>query len=110
MLWTFLHLWGLVLTITGDIDPITKIGNDLNDTSLWEVDDVKKGKKGCKRVYVFSETDSIVPHDAVRLRSREAREKGWDVVLEEFRGSRHVAHALSDKERYWKIVKDVMED
>lgn len=103
LLWIILYIWLIVVSVTGILDPITKIGNDLNDTTLWNVGG------GSKRVYIFSDSDLIVPRVAVQQRSQEAMGKGWEVKEEQFVGSRHVAHALIDRERYWKIVKEALD-
>ncbi|KAK4688209.1 hypothetical protein P7C73_g1911, partial [Tremellales sp. Uapishka_1] len=101
LLWIFLHAWRISLSLAGLSDPIIRIGDDLVDTTLW--------KGSGRRVFIFSENDLMVPHQAVRERAKEARERGWDVGEEEFMGSKHVAHVLVDKERYWKVVRETLE-
>lgn len=58
------------------------------------------------RTYIYSNTDKICPAKVVECDAAEAREKGFNVRLERFEGSGHVAHIRVDADRYWRIVKE----
>ena len=69
---------------------------------------------GVRRVYIYSESDELVPWRHVEMHAMEARDafekrrsgSGLKLVkLEKFGGSRHVGHVVVDAERYWGIVK-----
>lgn len=73
-----------------------------------------------ERAYIYSEEDKLIPWRDVETHAAEAEgglrggsssseEKGAGeqqerVKLEKFMGSGHVAHAMADAERYWRIV------
>ncbi|KAA1467162.1 hypothetical protein DENSPDRAFT_832139, partial [Dentipellis sp. KUC8613] len=61
------------------------------------------------RLYVYSEHDKLVPCDSVRAHVREAKGRGYEVAVEEFGDSAHVAHARTDPKRYWAAVKSIWE-
>ncbi|KAK5078220.1 hypothetical protein LTR64_003373 [Lithohypha guttulata] len=75
-------------------------------------------QEGLKRVYIYSDTDELVPWTHVEAHAQEAKEvlrsnRGEEaaklVQLEKFVGSKHVAHAVMDGERYWNIVQQLWE-
>lgn len=68
----------------------------LNDSSLIS--------KECRRCYVYSKTDDLIPWKDVEGHADDAEERGWIVEKERFEGSEHVAHMRLDPQRYWKIV------
>ncbi|CAA7262229.1 unnamed protein product [Cyclocybe aegerita] len=59
------------------------------------------------RLYVYSEADRVVLAKHVKRAIEEAIEKGYDVRVERFEKSAHVAHARADPERYWKAVEEL---
>lgn len=74
---------------------------------------------GVRRVYIYSESDQLVPWQHVEMHAEEARNvldkraggSGEErVKLEKFVGSRHVSHIMIDAERYWRIVKTLWAD
>lgn len=62
------------------------------------------------RAYIYSKEDTMVAMTAVKRHVEESRALGWKVRDEEFKGSKHVAHMMLDRERYWEIVKAVWSD
>ncbi|KAI0007838.1 hypothetical protein F4779DRAFT_628893 [Xylariaceae sp. FL0662B] len=58
------------------------------------------------RTYIYGSADKICPPRAVESDVAEATKKGFDVRLERFDGSGHVAHIRVDPDRYWRIVKE----
>ncbi|RSL54591.1 hypothetical protein CEP54_009777 [Fusarium duplospermum] len=62
------------------------------------------------RSYVYSRVDPLVPHFIVEEHVKDARDKGYAVLHQvDFGDSDHVAHARTNPERYWKIVKETWE-
>jgi hypothetical protein len=59
-----------------------------------------------RRTYIYSNADKLVDDAMVEEHARIAREKGYDVRLERFEGTEHVAHIRGDEDRYWRIVKE----
>ncbi|KAH8886292.1 hypothetical protein GQ53DRAFT_809825 [Thozetella sp. PMI_491] len=63
-----------------------------------------------RRTYMYSDVDKIVSKTAIETHADEAEAKGFIVWRRElFEGSGHVAHAKSDPERYWRVVKETWE-
>jgi len=62
------------------------------------------------RLYIYSDTDELVRHDAVAEHITQAKVLGLNVRAEYFKGSQHVAHARKDQDRYWAAVKQVWAD
>ncbi|PVH91946.1 hypothetical protein DM02DRAFT_620225 [Periconia macrospinosa] len=62
-----------------------------------------------RRVYIYSPADTIVAYRDVESHAKEAKAKGFSVVLEKYEGSAHVAHVRKDESRYWQIVKKTWE-
>lgn len=58
-----------------------------------------------RRLYVYSKEDDMVDWKAVEDHAREAKERGFGVRLEMFKGSGHAAHMLIDGKRYWGSVE-----
>lgn len=63
-----------------------------------------------RRVYIYSSTDALTDYKDVETHAAEAKNKGFSVALEKYKGSAHVAHLREDADRYWEIVRRVMED
>lgn len=82
-------------------NPIEGVRARMNDSRLFE--------RGKERVYIYSKADKLVDWEWVEASARDAEKQRWGIRLEEFRGSKHVAHAVGDKERYWKIVSDTLQ-
>ncbi|OAL37107.1 hypothetical protein AYO20_03584 [Fonsecaea nubica] len=65
----------------------------------------------CRRVYIYSQADALIPGGDVELHAREAAHVlpgGPDMVrLEDFVVSRHVGHVLADPVRYWAIIASI---
>lgn len=59
------------------------------------------------RVYVYSKEDLMVPSYSVEEHIAVAKShQGYPVTAEIFHRSPHVAHAKTDPERYWAIVRN----
>lgn len=101
LLWISVWIMLLVLIYTtrgmGGQDPVTRAHQDLNDDELFG-----KGR----RTYVYSETDVMVPFKGIERHATEAERRRWDVREEKFVGGKHVAHAVVDPERYWRVVRE----
>lgn len=102
ILWIYLGMYWTYKTLFGVENPIQVVRDRLNDTRLYKVGEDEE------RVYIYSKTDQLVPWDSVESSANEAEKKGWEIKLEMFQGSKHVAHAVVDKERYWKTVSDTL--
>ncbi|KAI0490143.1 hypothetical protein F4859DRAFT_523953 [Xylaria cf. heliscus] len=59
-----------------------------------------------RRTYIYSNDDKICPSTSVETHAAKAISKGFDVKLELFKESGHVAHMRSDPDRYWRIVEE----
>lgn len=97
----FLIVTMLADMVKGSKDSIMIMRAELNDTGLFEGD--------TKRLYFFSDSDQVILDKDVRVHAEEAREKSWDVTLEEFRGTAHVSHMMGDASRYWAAIKKAWE-
>ncbi|KAH8904088.1 hypothetical protein BR93DRAFT_162340 [Coniochaeta sp. PMI_546] len=62
-----------------------------------------------RRSYCYSEEDLPIPWRGIERHAARARERGFEARLEKFGGSLHVAHMVSDPERYWRIVRETWE-
>lgn len=62
-----------------------------------------------RRVYIYSDIDSLTDYNDVEAHAAEAKTKGFSVALEQYEGSAHVSHLRQDEKRYWDIVKRVIE-
>lgn len=79
--------------------------------SFWSKAHNDKGSnKEVRRVYIYSKEDTLVQSSSVEAHAADAKEKGFDVQLEHFGGSGHIAHTRVDGDRYWRIVRDTWED
>lgn len=61
--------------------------------------------KATPRLYLYSDTDLVIPSEAVEEHIAEAKQEGFDVQAELFHGSAHVSHARKDPERYWGAIR-----
>lgn len=81
------------------------------ETHVWGEahNDPARVRETC-RAYIYSEADKFVDHRAVEEHADNAEKVGYLVVRrDKFPDSQHVAHARSDPERYWSVVKDTWE-
>ena len=95
--------WLLYLTIRREILGIKIVveivWKALNDPELIDVK--------AKRLYSYSNADLMVAWEDVREHAAIARAAGWDVREEEFPGSKHVALAVAEPERYWRLIEEL---
>lgn len=71
--------------------------------------DQSKARETC-RSYAYSESDDMVLYQGVEEHADDAEAKGFRVLRrEKFPGSLHVAHARSDPEKYWRLVRETWE-
>ncbi|KAJ6594364.1 hypothetical protein B0H19DRAFT_1095171 [Mycena capillaripes] len=57
------------------------------------------------RVYIYSETDKMVPFTSVEQHLSTIKgNPSFDVAAEKFDGSQHIQHERKDSERYWNAV------
>ncbi|KAI0146365.1 hypothetical protein GGR57DRAFT_494229 [Xylariaceae sp. FL1272] len=63
-----------------------------------------------RRVYIYSHVDALIDSSAIEAHAADAQAKGYSVTLEKYENSAHVALVRTDESRYWKIVRQVMED
>ncbi|KAL8686617.1 MAG: hypothetical protein Q9218_006982 [Villophora microphyllina] len=76
--------------------------------TLWQGLSNPEEVKETKRVYIYSDVDDMVPRNDIEDHGVEARQKGFDVEMENFVGTGHVAHMkLGNGERYWGIVDEL---
>jgi pimeloyl-ACP methyl ester carboxylesterase len=61
------------------------------------------------RLYIYSDNDEMVSDEDVEWHAKLAKEAGYVTYLEKFVGSKHVAHMLQDKERYWRVIQELWE-
>ncbi|KUJ15088.1 uncharacterized protein LY89DRAFT_588758 [Mollisia scopiformis] len=81
------------------------------ETHVWggAHNDPARVRETC-RAYVYSETDQFVQYRAVEKHADDAETKGFVVVRrDKFPNSAHVAHARSNPDRYWSLVKETWE-
>lgn len=108
LVYGLISVGALIGKLLGVEGAITGMRRKLNDPSGPFMTD------GVQRVYIYSETDELVPWQEVEEHAREAKhifnaEKAGSgeerVKTEKFVGSRHVGHLMVDADRYWRIVK-----
>lgn len=61
--------------------------------------------KETRRTYIYGDIDKICSLGAIEAHAADAKAKGFNVQLECFKNSGHVAHVMTDADRYWGIVK-----
>ncbi|GAB1312606.1 Transmembrane protein 53 [Madurella fahalii] len=93
-------LWHEVLG-RGRTGPIARMAFALNESG--------HRAREVRRTYVYSEADRLVGWRDVERHAEEARRKGFAVRTEKFERSEHVAHARTDGERYWRVVRETWE-
>lgn len=78
--------------------PVTMhVWNDLNNPKIVD--------QRAKRLYVYSKEDALIGWNDVEAHAADATRQGYRIELEQFTGSKHVAHLVKDKDRYWSAVK-----
>lgn len=100
-LWMTLYAFYIAVHYLGCTNPIARLDDGLVDPEIL--------RAGGKRVYIYSYQDEMVSGKAVEASARMSGDKGWSTRLERFEGSRHVAHAVLDRERYWGAVVDTVD-
>ncbi|MCJ1332999.1 hypothetical protein MMC10_009693 [Thelotrema lepadinum] len=74
---------------------------------IWEaLNNTELIDPAARRLYVAAKSDDMVFFEDIIAHAAIARERGCQVRLEEFVGSKHVAHAMLDKTRYWRLVQE----
>ncbi|KAF5622255.1 transmembrane 53-B [Fusarium tjaetaba] len=64
-----------------------------------------KREREIRRTYIYSEGDELIDYRDLEAQAAEAEKMGFDVHMEKFDGSLHVAHARKDEARYWSAVQ-----
>ncbi|KAG8672151.1 hypothetical protein FPOAC2_05517 [Fusarium poae] len=89
-----------------------QLGRNLGNTKDWLVywgkthnEAEGKRERELRRSYIYSDTDDLVLHTDLETQASQAVEMGFNVRMERFDGSKHVAHARHDDERYWRTVQ-----
>lgn len=109
-LWSTMLSLSLVSRVLGAEGTMTGMRRKLNDPDGPFI------KEDLTRMYIYSETDELVPWQQVEEHAHEAKDVYNEhfggmgdqrILLEKFEGSKHVAHAVVDAERYWKAVKNL---
>jgi hypothetical protein len=98
---SFIWLYGAICNSLNVLDPITRLRMDINDRKLFGP--TKSGPQ--TRTYIYSDTDLVCPAAATESSAADAGRRGWVVEMELVKGSRHVAHAAVDPERYWSTIE-----
>ncbi|KAF9558827.1 hypothetical protein CPC08DRAFT_667057 [Agrocybe pediades] len=66
--------------------------------------------KDTPRLYVYSTKDVMIPDSEVEHHAADAKAKGFDVRLERYEDTSHVAHAKVHPERYWTSIRKLWEE
>ena len=98
--WIFMVVGLMILKALGKRDPIGVIRTELNDRAILA--------PSGKRTFIYSRADEITRYTGVESSATDAKDKGWAVDLVEFKGTKHVAHVVGDKERYWRTVEETL--
>ncbi|KAJ7593215.1 hypothetical protein C8J56DRAFT_930579 [Mycena floridula] len=85
--------------LMGKPNPFTALRDGLKASNIFPGMD-----KSTPRTYIYSQEDRIVQAEAVERHIAELQAQGFNVGMEQFKGSQHVAHAKKEPERYWNIV------
>ncbi|KAK0634287.1 hypothetical protein B0T17DRAFT_472033, partial [Bombardia bombarda] len=105
VLFWFLHLGFLQTWFPG---PMVKVAGRHNTRGKGGVA-VTRAASELRRTYIYSDGDKLVDWDDVEKHARIAEAKGFEVRLERFDGTQHVAHVRGGEERYWKAVRETWE-
>ncbi|MCJ1432470.1 hypothetical protein MMC27_001827 [Xylographa pallens] len=96
LLYLFLFIFGVVLTIAGWTNTIDRVWKELNDPDLISVQAIRE--------YIYSKADRLVFWKDVEDHADEAEAKGYQVKKETFEDTGHVAHMRLEYERYWNEI------
>ena len=61
--------------------------------------------KDTPRLFIYSDSDQVVPAHAVETAVELAKEADLNVSTEKFHGSAHVSHARKDSGKYWSAIE-----
>ena len=99
--WACICMYILLYALfTGKDNVIDRIRRTLNDPALISTE--------APRLYVFSKQDDMVSWQAVSMHAENARKCGYNATTAEFHGSKHVAHAVKDPQRYWALTHNLV--
>ena len=96
LLYLFLSILWIVLTVTGRTSTVDRVWKELNDPDLITVKAIRE--------YIYSRADRLVFWKDVENHADEAEAKGYQVRKEAFENTGHVAHMRVEPERYWSEV------
>ncbi|MCJ1377104.1 hypothetical protein MMC17_000195 [Xylographa soralifera] len=96
LLYLFLFIFKVVLTVTGGTITIDRVWKELNDPDLIRVQ--------AMREYIYSKADRLVFWKDVEDHADEAEAKGYQVRKETFENTGHVGHMRLEYERYWREI------
>lgn len=68
------------------------------------VNDATYNPKTARKLYLYSNADSVIDYRDVELHAAETRRRGWEADLEMFEGTEHVSHLRKYPEQYWRAV------
>ncbi|CAF9922032.1 MAG: hypothetical protein GOMPHAMPRED_002472 [Gomphillus americanus] len=95
LMFATMFIFGIV---TGHKPIVGRVWEDLNKPELIDI----KGR----RLYLFSKSDELIDWHDIEAHAMEAKQHGYEIKKDEFVGSRHVAHVVVDKVRYWKTITE----
>ncbi|AEO71920.1 uncharacterized protein THITE_2124813 [Thermothielavioides terrestris NRRL 8126] len=102
-----------VLLGRGRTGPLVAVARGLNgdngDGGGGGSGDGKSPRGEVRRTYIYGPGDKLVDWRDVEAHADEAARRGFKVRKEVFVGSEHVAHAVVDPERYWRVVRETWE-
>jgi len=70
-------------------------------------DGASDGSKATPRLYIYSKSDTMCLAKNVERHIESARSLGYDLSVEVFEKSPHVAHARTDPDRYWNAIRQI---
>jgi hypothetical protein len=100
-LYTFAAIWSCAVAVGLLDDSLGKWYTSHND----EVGNASE----VRRVYVYSREDVLIDYEDVERHAAEAKASGFEVRLDRYEGSAHVAHLRKDEGKYWGIVERIVE-
>ncbi|RGP69141.1 transmembrane 53-b [Fusarium sporotrichioides] len=98
LIYIFALFWQLTRNLGNTKDWLVYWGKTHNEAE-------GKKERELRRSYIYSDTDDLVLHTDLEIQASQAVELGYNVRMEKFVGSQHVAHARHDDERYWRTVQ-----
>ncbi|THH07859.1 hypothetical protein EW146_g9181 [Bondarzewia mesenterica] len=97
-------VFSVINNVAGNPPIFKELRDILNSPNLLPSITNSKDPKATPRLYIYSESDRMTVAPKVAAHIEDAVSKGFDVTVEKFTNSAHVAHARSDPERYWGAV------